>query len=160
MEMKELRRIFDRLRSIYTSAGAAGPADDLSKVAKVLEKHEHLSVDAFVAETKSRLAELDRPPAEELDEDVIASYTRRLLSAGADRKEFETAFSELRTSKAVTKSTLDAIANRYLNEPSGGNYLFRFKTKAAALQAIRDAFIERAESESKRGIIEKITRFS
>jgi hypothetical protein len=158
--MKELRRIIDRLRSLYASAGATGAANDLSKVAKSLSDHQNLSVDAFVAETKARLRKRDVPLTEEIDEDTIESYTRRLLSARMNLREFDTLFAELKTTKALTKPILDAIANRYLNEPSGGDHEFKFKTRAAALQAIKDTFIERAESESKRGIIEKITRFS
>lgn len=159
MEIRELRKVFDRLRRMYAAAGAKGPANDLSKVAKVLEGHEHRSVETFVTETKSRLAALE-PPATDTDQGAVVSYTRRLLAADTNQPEFDIVFRELKMDKEVTKSTLDAIANRYRNDPTSGTYVFKFKTRNSALQAIRDTFIERAEGESKRGIIEKITRFS
>jgi hypothetical protein len=58
--------------------------------------------------------------------------------------------------KAVKKPTVVAIANRYLNEPIGGTYVFKFKTKTDAIEAIRRKFIERAQSDSKNAIISRM----
>ena len=88
---------------------------------------------------------------------AIDQHVRRLLAAGENKAAFEVAMASLKDNSRIRKLDLDAIANRFLNEPTAGDHLFEFKTADAAYKAIRRMFVDRAQDESKARIIKRMT---
>jgi hypothetical protein len=155
----EIRTIFERLRSMYVSAGANAAAGDFEKLISALNAHSGQSVNNAVAKAKAPVVRATRSKRSQVDPSAASTYGEALLSAGTNQATFNAAFEALRSDRGLSKAQLDSIANRYLNEPSGGHFVFKFKSKTEALETIRRKFIERAQSESKREIIEKMTRW-
>jgi hypothetical protein len=117
-------------------------------------------VETFIAETKQLL---NRPPATRtsaVDLERVDRYADRLLAAGIDQDAFSMALSELDADALVGKAEWVAIANRYRNAPTQGTHAYKFKSNKEARAAIRDAFIERHEASSKRGVIERLTKWA
>jgi len=160
MNVRELRSIFQQLQELLSSAGSRQSARDLDSVVKALDGSENKTVEQFVSETK-RLLEPPPPqpePAATPDETAITHYVRGLLGAGDDREAFEEVLEDLRADKRIGKDQVFAIANAFFNEPTGGTYVFKFKSKAAAYEFMRKKFVERAQLDSKFKIIEKLTQ--
>jgi hypothetical protein len=142
--IEEIQALLTRVQGIVAAFGIT--AADLEKLVQALESSKHVTVDRF---TTFVAAQMKQP--------VEDRYANMLLSAKTDQAAFKKIMALLQTDKAVKKPTAVAIANRYLNEPIGGTYVFKFKTKADAIEAIRIKFIERAQSDSKNSIISKMT---
>jgi hypothetical protein len=162
MKVSEFKDVLRRLQELYVAAGAAAQADDLARVMRLLQGNESKTVEEFVAETKSLLVgerDLDRAGAA-LDEDGVALHARRLLAAGTDQRAFQAALEAADQDKQLGKAEWFSIANRYRNAPTGGTHVYKYNTIKAARAAIRDLFIERFESESKRGILDRLTRWA
>lgn len=161
MNIKELERVLERLERMYAAAGASGPAKDLKSVMRILEGHGEKSVEDFVAETR---ALLDSAAGDDGDKrvsgDLVDEHARRLLAAATDQPQFEAALAALDQDGRIGKLEWFAIANRYLNEPTNGTHVYRFKSVKEARSAIRDAFVERFEAGSKQGIIKRLTRWA
>lgn len=163
MNVTELKAVLKRLEELYLAGGANAPAKDLRSIASLLEGHESKSVDAFIDETRTLL---DHPktaapaPKPAANEELVASYADRLLGAGIDQTKFEPILSELDKDKQTSRLEWFAIANRYRNAPTNGTFEFKFKSIPEARKAIRDTFIERHESASKRGVIERLTKWA
>lgn len=161
MQLSRLKRIFERLTDSYAAAGAEEPAKDMRRVADLLKGHEQRTVDDFVAETRKALDAGGFTSAKQrskINDDVVARHTSSLLSAGADRSAFDAAVGAIDADDQVGKLELFAIANRYRNQPSGGTHEIKFKSVKQARGTIRDVFLERADSQSKRGAIDKLTK--
>ena len=160
MKIRELRSILERLQEVFSSAGSRQPARDLKSVVEVLHGSEDTTVEQFVSETKSLLdPEPPRPkPPPPTNEIAISRYVRKLLDAGDDREAFEAILEALRIDERIGKDELFMIANRFFNEPTGGTYVFKFKSKAAAYEFMRKKFVERAQLDSKFRIIDKLTQ--
>jgi hypothetical protein len=162
MKIAEFRDVLNRLEELYAAAGAAAPAEDLRSVVRLLEGSESKSVDEFVAETRV-LLETQRPAdaaAVGLDKARVASHARRLLEAGTNQQAFRAALDALDEDKGLNKAEWYSIADQYRNTPTGGTHNYRYASIKSARAAIRDVFIERFEAESKRGILERITRWA
>ena len=67
---------------------------------------------------------------------------------------------ELDSDPSVGKAEWAAIANRYRNAPTNGSHVYKFRSNKEARAAIRDAFIERHEASSKRGILNRLTKWA
>ncbi len=162
MKVAEFKNVLRRLEELYGAAGAAAQAEDLARVARLLEGNEAKTVDEFVAETKSLLVgERQRATTSTaLDNDQVGSHTQRLLDAGTDQSAFYAALEAIDHDRRLGKAEWFAIADRYRNAPTGGTHTYKYSTIKAARAAIRDVFIERFESESKRGILERLTRWA
>ena len=159
MDIKELKRALERLEDLYAAAGAAAAAKDLRSVSKLLDGHDAKSVDAFISETNELLAQsTGRKPA--ADQARVDIHADRLLAAGIDQEKFDAALAELDGDDALGKLDWAAIANRYRNAPTNATHVYRFKSNKEARSAIRDAFIERHEANSKRGIINRLTKWA
>lgn len=78
-----------------------------------------------------------------------AHHTAALAAAGVDRDAFSQAFQNLARDASMDKAALDAIAHAYV----GGRT--RWPNRAAALDAIESAFVERARTAAKRALIDK-----
>jgi hypothetical protein len=83
-----------------------------------------------------------------------------LLAAGIDQSQFEPILAELDKDKRTSGTEWIAIANRYRNAPTSGTFEFKFKSIPEARKFIRDTFIERHAAESKRGVIERLTKWA
>jgi hypothetical protein len=79
-----------------------------------------------------------------------------LLAAETNELAFNRIFSAIKSDRKVTKPILDSISNRYLNEPTGSDHVYKFKTKTHAFEAIRNKFFERAQAKSKGDIIDRL----
>ena len=80
--------------------------------------------------------------------------TTDLLAAKTNQTIFNGIFEHV---KSLPKDRVIDIANDYLNRPTSGTHRFKFPTKDKALKAIRGMFVERAQEESKRKIIDRMT---
>lgn len=160
MDIKELKRALERLEDLYAAAGAAAAAKDLRSVSKLLDGHDGKSVDAFIAETNELLAQTTERKTFDVDHGRVDVHADRLLAAGIDQQKFDAAMAELDDDDALGKPEWAAIANRYRNAPTNGTHVYKFKSNKEARAAIRDAFIERHEANSKRGIIDRLTKWA
>jgi hypothetical protein len=161
MTTQEFKAVLKRLEELYAAAGLTAPAKDVRSVASLLDGSEGNTLEEFISETK---ALLERQPstAVELtvDEGRVAEHSARLLSAGTDQAAFQAALDALDADRGLGAPEWYAIANHYRNTPSGGDHVYRFKSVKAARASIRDVFIERFESQSKRSVLDRILRWA
>jgi hypothetical protein len=163
MNVTELKAVLRRLEELYDAGGASAAAKDLRSISGLLEGHENKSVEAFIDETRSVL---DHPkgstpaPKPAVNEQLVASYSERLLGAGIDQAKFEPILAELDKDKGTSRIEWFAIANRYRNAPTNGTFEFKFKSIPEARKFIRDTFIERHAAVSKREAIERLTKWA
>ena len=160
MQVGELKSALERLESLYAVGGAAPAAKDLRSIAQLLVGHEHKSVEQFIAETNELLSRPSNPKAATINETQVAEYASRLLAAGQDRNIFDAVLAEIDSDALIGKGEWVRIANRYRNAPSNATHEYSFKSTKEARAAIRDAFIERHEASSKRGIIDRLTKWA
>jgi hypothetical protein len=90
----------------------------------------------------------------------VSTHADRLLAAGIDATAFDLALAKLDKDASISKADWAAIANRYKNAPTAATHVYKFKSSKEARAAIRDAFIERHEANSKRGIIDRLTKWA
>ena len=162
MNVGELKEILERIQEVYALAGAKGPAADFARLLTSLNGHEEETVDEFVDETRRLLM---RPTSktrtkvkrEGVNDEVVDEHVRRLLLAGSSSSAFEAAMTKLRNDSRVPRAELFVIANRYLNDPTGGSFEFGFKTDADAYRAMKRMFVDRAQDENKARIIKRMT---
>lgn len=160
MNVKELRGALQRIEDTFSAAGATAVAKDLRSIASLLDGHDEQSVEAFIAETRSLLQKPASTQRSPLNAECVEEHASNLLSAGIEQAAFEEALLRVVDDKRVGKAEWAHIANRYRNAPTNGTHVSKFETIKAAKAAIRDAFIERHEASSKRGIIDRITKWA
>jgi hypothetical protein len=158
MNVDELKSVLARLGQLYAAAGATAAAKDFETVVRIFDGHEYKTVDEFVSETTEFLKQgATLKKVVTVNEAAIATYSQRLLDAGLDQVAFAEILEALDRDKTIKKVEWASIANVYINAPSKGEHLFKYTTIKDARSAIREAFIERFESDSKLGIIQRIT---
>jgi hypothetical protein len=150
MKVSHIHSVLEKLRSLYASAGAKSQAGDCQKLLDALADFRTEELELFVGRVSASLNRSTAPPLGPDD------YAKMLLSAGTDEAAFNIALSTAVDNRRITKAALDAIANRYLNTPSGGSHVYKFKTRQRTVEAIRSKFIERAQLEGKGNIIDKL----
>jgi len=160
MDVKELKSALERIERLYAEAGATTAAKDLRSVVQLLDGHDAQTVEAFITETSELLSSASATKTAAVDESRVIGHAARLLAAGIDQSAFDAALNELDSDVSVGKAEWAAIANRYRNAPTNGTHVYRFKSNREARAAIRDAFIERHEAKSKRGIIDRLTKWA
>lgn len=165
MNVTELKAVLRRLEELYVAGGASAAAKDLRSIAGLLEGHEEKSLEAFIVETRSLLDSPKEPkpkpdPTTAANDQLVAFYAGRLLAADIDQAKFDPVLAELDKDKRTSRYEWFAIANRYRNAPTNGTYEIKFKSIPDARKAIRDTFIERHEAASKRGVIERLTKWA
>ena len=160
MDIRQLKNALQRIQSLYAEAGATTPAKDLRSVAQLLDGHDEKSVEAFIAETNELLAKASSPKTANVQDERAAQHATRLLESGIDQRIFDTALSELDNDVSASKAEWATIANLYRNAPTNGTHIYKFKSIKEARAAIRDAFIERHEANSKRGILERLNKWA
>jgi hypothetical protein len=159
MDVRKLKAVLHQIEELYSAGGAATAAKDLRSVARLLDGYEETSVEAFIAETKVLLDKPPAPASSQIDVALVSRYSDRLLEAGTDEAKFEAALKELDEARGG-KGEWAAIANRYRNAPTNGTHVYKFKSIREARIAVRDTFIERHEASSKRGIIDRLTKWA
>jgi hypothetical protein len=162
MKIEELEHILRHVAHLYAAGGAGGPAKDLQRLVELFEDNGQQSVEEFVRTTDECLqAPVARKTASKnkTDMGVAAAHAQALLEAGIEKVAFAEAMDLIVADKKVRKDEWLAIANLYLNAPSGGTHVFKFKTVNEAKNAIKNAFVERLDGQSKQGIIEKLARW-
>jgi hypothetical protein len=158
VRISEIRAVLDKLRLIYISSGAKSQAGDCEKLSEVLGARGDEFVGSFVKTLRNALTKEKRNVVNQAGTDGadVGKYASMLLAAGTNELAFNPIFSAIKSDRGVTKPILDAIANRYLNEPTGSNHVYKFKTKTHAFDAIRNKFFERAQAKSKGDIINRL----
>jgi len=158
VRISEIRAVLDKLCLIYISSGARSQAGDCEKLSEALNAHEDEFVGDFVKTVRNAGAREKRNGVNRAGTDSadVGRYAPMLLAAGTNELAFNPVFSAMKSDRRVTKPILDAIANRYLNEPIGSNHVYKFKTKTHAFDAIKDKFFERAQAKSKGDIIDRL----
>lgn len=160
MTVEQLKKILERIEDLYAAAGSISAAKDLRGVAQLLEGHESKTVDAFIDETNELLSRSPPTKRGAVDGALVSCHSDRLLAAGIDSAAFDAALAQMDNDLSLGKPEWAAIANRYKNAPTNGTHVYKFKSNKEARAAIRDAFIERHEANSKRGIIDRLTKWA
>jgi hypothetical protein len=146
MEIRELLIVLEQLRRLY-GAGEAKPAEkDLAKIIEFLTPHAGDQIQAFFANldtSEQRPGGEKTAPAKALNQTLVEDYATRLAAAGTDQSVFDQTFALLTGDAAVRLNEADAIARQFTRQQSA------YKTKKAALTAIKQTFVERARFENK-----------
>ena len=142
----ELLEALGQLQDLYVACGAKTAEKTVAKTIELLRPHDGKPLDMFMAETRAAAATAEAksasPPAP-IDEAVVDRYARRLADAGTDKALFEDTFATLNADAGVKLKEADAIARQFTHQQSP------YKTKKAALIAIRQTFVERVRFENK-----------
>lgn len=152
MKTGELKSALEDLGAVLTEAGAKAAAQDVDSLVKLLESHEHKSVDEFLEELCQSLrgpGKKGAGVAPAADEAVVVDHVDKLKGAGLDRAAFEAQLKALKADKRVGKPELDRIAHDFI----GGRDTW--PSRKAALDAIQTRFNERAYQASKMKHLEK-----
>ncbi len=160
MKIEELEHILKHISNLYSLGGARGPAKDLQRLIELFEECGQQNVEEFVRQTEESLRAPGKASQKiKTDMSAAARHAQALLAAGIDKVAFAEAMDLIVSDKEVRKNEWLAIANFYLNAPTGGTHVFKFKTIIEAKKAIKNAFVERLDGQSKQSIIEKLTRW-
>ena len=150
MATKELLAILERLGRLYAAGGAKTAEKDLAKVIQCLTPHVNEPLEAFAAKLRSASAPVGPAKQRELavaDEAIVDQCVNRLTEAGTDQDTFEQAFAAVSKDARIRLKEADAIARKFTRQHTA------FKTKKAALLAIKQAFVERARFENKLKVV-------
>jgi hypothetical protein len=151
MNVRELQDALALIEKTYVAGGAKSQAKEVKALLNSMDGHADISVDEFVDLIEKGLAN-DGPA------DLIEVVTAGLFSAGTDSGQFQRHLDQIRVDKRVGLSEASVIANRYKNQLSGGQYVFKFKSKKEAFDFIYDTFLGRALGESKMKAIDALHR--
>jgi hypothetical protein len=160
MKVEDFKAVIGRLSDLYEAAGASAAVKDLQGINRLLDGHEKKSIDEFVGETRELLDRSGKNTEAAPNEAIVNKYGKLLLAAGLNQSEFNALLSTVDSDKQVTKKEWFAIANLYRNSPTGGTHSYKYGSIKDAKSAINDAFINRFEAESKRGIIDRLTTWA
>jgi hypothetical protein len=160
MDINELKLALERIENLFVAGGASAAAKDIRSVAHLLNGYDGKSVDTFIAETRQLLEKSASLANSSVDLERVVIHTDRMMGAGIDQTAFDAALRQLDSDGLVGKSEWAAIATRYRNAPTNGTHVYKFKSIKEARAAIRDTFIERHEASSKRGILDRITKWA
>jgi hypothetical protein len=158
MKVQDLRTVLEEVKAIYDASGADKSASDFADFLELLDGHEDQDIDDFLAELssllratseKGRKAQGGRQP----DAQIVASFLDRLTSAKTDQTEFDVVYAQLGANKQVRVEEMNAIAHGYIKGRES------WGARTAAYKAIKKKFIERADRESRTGILSKIRRW-
>jgi len=150
MATRELVAILEQLGRLYAAGGAKTAEKDLAKVIECLTPHVNEPLEAFAAKLRSASALPGPGKRKELaiaDEAIVDQCVTRLTEAGIDQNTFEQAFALVSKDARIRLKEADAIARKFTRQATA------FKTKKAALLAIKQAFVERARFENKLKVV-------
>jgi hypothetical protein len=156
MKVEELRAVLEDVQAIYESSGSGKPAKDFEEFIGLLDGYENQSVDEFLTALTALLKPGSRtgaPGGKIPDAQVTAEFVERLAKAGTDDAQFEPLYAELGADRRVRAEEMNAIAHGYIKGRE------KWPSRAAAYQAIKKKFVERADRESREAIINKVSRW-
>jgi hypothetical protein len=147
MNIRELLAALEQLRTLYGDTAAKTAEKNIVKVIELLAHHDGKPLETFIAEaraaaTAAGAAKTASSPAA-IDEASVEKYVNRLAEAGTETALFDQAFADLSADASIKLKEADAIARQFTSRHSP------FKTKKAALTAIRQTFVERVRFENK-----------
>jgi hypothetical protein len=146
MNIREILAALDQLRELYAACGPKTAEKNIAKVIELLAPHEGKPIEAFMMEVRAVAASAEAraaPPAAAVDQAVVEQYVHLLAAAGTEERVFEETFAALTGDTNVRLKEADAIARQFTRQQSP------FKTRKAALTAIKQTFVERARFENK-----------
>lgn len=146
MEISELLTVLDQIKKLFAAGGAKTAEKDIAKVIKLLAPHNSKMIEAFVTEFRSATAPGGSKKTKlvaALNKTIVDQHVRHLTDAATDQGAFNQALAALTKDSSVKLKEADAIARAFTRQQSA------FKTKKAALTAIKQAFVERARFENK-----------
>src|SRR5438874_1271276 len=120
MKVEQLQKVLVATSEMYQEAGNFRIATELETFIKLLKGYEQKSIDNFVAEVQASHLPPPNQARPQIDPNAANRYADLLLQAGTDQAAFNATFAMLKSDRTITKPLMDLIANRYLNEPSGG----------------------------------------
>jgi hypothetical protein len=145
MQVRELLAILEQLKKLYAAGGAKTAEKDIAKIAAGLEPFTNQPIEEFVEKLRSATAPAPKKRAQTAppDNTVVTRHVGALTAAGTDEAAFAAAFAAVSGDKSVKVPEADAIAGQFTRQQGS------FKTKKAALTAIKRAHLERARFENK-----------
>ena len=146
MNIREILAALDQLRALYAAGGRKAAAMNIAKVIELLAPHDGKPIEACMNDVRVALAPGAAkivPPAAAVDHALVEQYLHRLGVAGTDERLFEETFAGLAADANIKLKEADAIARQFTRQH------LPFKTRKAALTAIKQAFVERARFENK-----------
>jgi hypothetical protein len=152
IKVSELRTILGNLQKFCDSAGAKKASTDLQVFSDMLQPYGDVDVDNACASIKQRLVAekpAKRPKASSrtgaavLNESAIQLHLTELRTAGTDRNAFDVALKKLKASKSIKLPDLAEIARQLSRSETS------YKSKAAALSDIEQAFVRQKRFENK-----------
>jgi hypothetical protein len=146
MNIREILAALDQLRALYAACGPKAAEKNIAKVIELLAPHDGKSIEAFIMDVRAAAAPAEAraaAPAAAVDQAVVEQYLQRLAAAGTEERRFEETFAGLTEDANVKLKEADEIARQFTRQQSP------FKTRKAALTAIKQTFVERARFENK-----------
>ena len=144
-DVHEILVALSRLQDLYADSGTKAAERSIAKVIELLTPHDGKSMETLAAELRAAASSTaaKETAALPVDETVVERYAQALNAAGTDSQGFKKTFEALSKDASVKAKEADAIARQFtrLQAP--------FKTKKAALTAIKRTFLERARFENK-----------
>jgi hypothetical protein len=154
MKVAELRVALEEVQAIYEASGSDSPAKDFADFLELLDGCDDQTVEEFLAGLSALLKTASGKVTDKLPHaQVAASYVDRLTNAGTDQEQFEAVYADLGGDKHIRTEEMNAIAHAYIRGRE------KWPTRTAGYQAIRKKFVERADRESRTGIINKTRRW-
>jgi hypothetical protein len=149
LNVRELLAVLDQLSELYAATGAKTAEKNIARVIELLAPHAGKSLESYKADVRAAAeaaqakSAKSAPTPTAVDELIIDHYARRLAEAGTDQGAFDDTFAALTNDVSVKLKEADAIARKFTRHHAP------FKTKKAALTAIKQTFVERARFENK-----------
>jgi hypothetical protein len=146
MNIREILAALDQLRALYAACGPKAAEKNIAKVIELLAPHDDKPIEAFIMDVRAAATSAEArtaAPATAVDQAVVDQYAHLLAAAGTEERVFEETFAALTGDANVRLKEADTIARQFTGQQSP------FKTRKAALTAIKQAFVERARFENK-----------
>lgn len=137
MKVSELKDALGDLHDIYDAAGARKAASDIEELTRILDGHEHESVDAFLDALRD-LYDVGAPPTgangDSVDQQLVDHYVAALKKAVGAEPAFMSVLNEMRDDRRVRKVEANAIQHAFI----GGRK--SWPSRKAAIAAIEATF--------------------
>jgi hypothetical protein len=132
--VKRLQDVFSKFQSLLVDAKSKKIADEVEKLAHLLDGCDHASIARFVEDAKRWVAnEAPAGTPKTLRAELVRNYVDELTQASSDNPAFDHVVARLREDRAVREQEMREIANQYL-----GFEIAKKKGKKFPLQEIID----------------------
>jgi hypothetical protein len=141
MTLRDLQNTLADLARFADASGGKKGGADIRTISGLLAGGGDLPAEKAIEELSSLI--------EEFKQEIRQAYTERLTLAATRFDEFEPVFAELTANKLMDKDDMDKIAHAYIGARA------TYRSRKAALDAIKDRFEERVYQASKMKIVER-----